>query len=312
MRRPDGAARLCGVTAVAVIGGAGNVTNRVLVAAWRSFGISAELLAPSEAYARLGPGDVALGRVDVSQTVDGVEPGLLDLLLLERRGVDVRNGAAALLTAHDKLRTAARLAEAGIAHPRTGLVRRPDDPLPVSPPLVVKPRFGSWGKDVVRCETETAARSALRELAQRSWFHRHGALVQEFLPSSRRDVRVVVAGRTVVGACMRVARPGEWRTNVTLGAERVSIAPDRAAQRLATSAVRALGLDLAGVDLLPLPTGRYVVIELNGAVDFDRDYSLAGRDVFADVARALDLHADDLDGSLAPRPGDEIEVAAGG
>jgi hypothetical protein len=76
--------------------------------------------------------------------------------------------------------------------------------------------------------------------------------------------------------------------------------------------VRALGLDLAGVDLLPLPTGRYVVIELNGAVDFDRDYSLAGRDVFADVARALDLHADDLDGSLAPRPGDEIEVAAGG
>jgi len=60
-------------------------------------------------------------------------------------------------------------------HPRTGWVRTAEEALPVPPPLVVKPRFGSWGKDVFRCGAEREARRLLRMLAGRRWFRRHGA-----------------------------------------------------------------------------------------------------------------------------------------
>jgi len=45
----------------------------------------------------------------------------------------------------------------------------------------------------------------------------------------------------------------------------------------------------SSVDLLPIDGDRYVVLELNGAVDFDERYSLDGRDVYAEAARALGL-----------------------
>jgi RimK family alpha-L-glutamate ligase len=272
---------------VAVIGSAQNRTTVRVVTEWQSLGLSAVLLQAREARALLSPDDVALGRIDVLPSVDGVEPGLLDLLLLERRGVPVLNPAFALLAAHDKLRTARLLAAAGIPHPATGVVRAPDDPLPVPPPLVVKPRFGSWGLDVHRCSTEQEARRCLRLLEGRSWFRRHGALVQELVPPRRRDLRVVVAGGRALGAVHRIAPPGEWRTNVALGGAVETAVPDGTAGDLAVAAAHALGCDLVAVDLLPLAGGGHVVVELNGAADFDERYVPPEGDVFRDAALAL-------------------------
>ena len=282
---------------VAVVGGRANETNERLVAEWRALGIPARLLSGAEARMRLDASGVAVGRIDVLPTVDGVEPGLVDLLLLERRGIPVRNRAFALLAVHDKLLTARRLAAAGILHPRAGWVRSPDDALPVPPPLVVKPRFGSWGKDVFRCTGEREARQLLRILAGRPWFRRHGALVQELVPSRGRDLRLLVAGERVVGAIERRAAPGDWRTNISLGGTRVPVDPEVEARELAVAAAAAVGGDLVGVDLLPLPAGGHVVIELNGAVDFDETYALPGRDVFRDSARALALEPAATDAS---------------
>jgi ribosomal protein S6--L-glutamate ligase len=286
---------------VAVIGRSANQTNLLLVDAWRALGLGAVLLTGREARGRLVRGDVALGRIDVTPAVDGVEPGLLDLLLLERSGLAVLNGAGALLAVHDKLRTARRLEAAGLPHPRTGVVRTPRDPLPVSPPLVLKPRFGSWGTDVHRCQTAREARRLLHELSERPWFRRHGALVQELVPGPRWDLRLVVARGEVVGAGLRTAAPGEWRTNFSLGGRRKGAVPDEPARALASRAARCLGADLVGVDLLPLPGAGYLVLELNGAVDFDELYAFPGRSVFGDAARALGLDGASRGRAVVPR-----------
>jgi [lysine-biosynthesis-protein LysW]--L-2-aminoadipate ligase len=213
----------------------------------------------------------------------------------------VRNPALALLAVHDKLLTAKRLAAAGIPHPRTGWVTSPDDEFPVSPPLVVQPRFGSWGTDVFRCADEQEARGLLHGLAGRGWFRRHGALVQELVPSMSRDLRVLVAAGEVIGGVERVAAPGEWRTNVSLGGSRLPVVPDRAAAELSVLTAATLGCHLVGVDLLEARPGGYVVLELNGAVDFDETYSLPGRDVFTDALRALALEAGPRRGHEAVR-----------
>ena len=63
-------------TALVAIVGSRQQTNIELVSAWRERGVPAILLSPWEAKALLGPGDVAIGRLDVLPTLDGIEGGL--------------------------------------------------------------------------------------------------------------------------------------------------------------------------------------------------------------------------------------------
>lgn len=271
---------------VAVLGSAKNETNRELVAAWRAQGIESALVDPLEA--RECDCDVFLARLDVVPTLAGVEPGLLELLRLERRGAAVRNRAASLLATHDKLCTAAVLSRAGLPHPRTRHLPATEDIVTPQAPVVLKPRFGSWGRDVHLCRTDSEVAEVMKELRSRPWYHRHGVLAQSVIPTPGFDLRLVVAGGRVVGAIERHPQPGEWRTNVSVGATRQPTTPDPEASALAVAAAEAVGADLVGVDLIPLPDGGYTVIELNGAVDFTQAYSLAG-DIYAAVAEALEL-----------------------
>ena len=228
---------------------------------------------------------VVLGRLDILPTLDGVEPGLLELLRLERRGVRVLNPAAALATAHDKLLTARLLARAGLPHPRTAHLR---------PAASCRARTAARRQAATRQlgrrrlplrRRATASKVCLEELRTRPWFRRRGVLVQELIPPVGHDLRLVVARGAVVGAVRRTSRAGEWRTNVSLGATRTPVVPPPAACALAIAAAAAARADLVGVDLLPVGDG-FAVIELNGAVEFNATYSLPGRDVFRDTAEA--------------------------
>jgi RimK family alpha-L-glutamate ligase len=244
------------------------------------------VLSPSQALARLGHGDVALGRLDVLPSLDAVEPGLWALDRLEARGVTVLNPRRALVAAHDKLTTAEMLFAARVPHPRTVHVAPWLGDPELEAPLVLKPRFGSWGSDVVRCDDQESVATALEAIRDRPWFEATGAIAQKLVQPQGYDLRLVVAGGTVVGAVRRVAAPGEWRTNVALGARREPVDPPSDARAIALAAAAAIGGDLVGVDLLPAGLGSWVVLEVNGAVDFNGTYSLAD-DVYAETRRAL-------------------------
>jgi RimK family alpha-L-glutamate ligase len=261
-------------------------TNWALLAAFAEFGHRARLVDSAEAL-RLGQCDVVLGRIDVLPTLDGIEPGLWHLARLERQGAQVLNGPEALFAAHDKLTTALFLGRAQVAQPMTAHLRDTSVPS-FPPPYVVKPRFGSWGRDVLLTRDEEELEAQLERLRARPWFRRHGALVQSLIEPTGRDLRVVVAGGRVIGTVERRALPGEWRTNVALGGVRIPVNPPLAAQALALRAVAALGIDLAGVDIATDEAGRMHVLEVNGAVDFTAEY---GPDVFTTAATALMQHA---------------------
>jgi RimK family alpha-L-glutamate ligase len=261
-------------------------TNQRLLEAARALGWDSGLLDPAARRSWLTDGDVALGRLDVLPTLDGPEPGLEALRSLEEKGVIVLNRAGALLGAHDKLVTAFRLGAHGLPHPRTAHVGGDADP-GFDFPVVVKPRFGSWGRHVRLCRSPSALRRCLRRLAREGWFRHQGALVQELIPLHGSDLRILVAAGEVVGAIERRAGPGEWRTNVELGGERRPVVPPPEASLLALTAAQAIGADLVGVDLLPDRDGSWTILELNGAVDFTAEYALDGTDVFQRVVATL-------------------------
>ena len=223
----------------------------------------------------------------MSEDLDGAEEGLWALERLLDGGIRVLNAPSALLAAHDKLLTARILRKAALPHPRTILVRHRHELPDVDFPAVLKPRFGSWGRDVLLCHDRRELERALEALGSRPWFRRTGALAQELIRPLGYDLRIVVARGRVVGASRRTSRQGEWRTNVALGASSVGTVPPPVALDLALEATRAAGLDLAGVDLLPTGPGGFCIIELNGAVDFGDHYSFAGRNVFSDTMAAL-------------------------
>jgi [lysine-biosynthesis-protein LysW]--L-2-aminoadipate ligase len=270
----------------AVVAHRRSATNEALVAAAQAWGLDSELLEPHAALTSLEAGDVALARLDVREGLDGIERGTGELERLVAGGVDVRNPPGSLIVAHDKLLTARTLRLAGLPHPHTTLIS-PTLPTAVPElPVVLKPRFGSWGRDVERCTTLGELEDALVRLQRKPWFREHGALAQELVEPRGWDMRLVVAGGQVVGAACRIARGGEWRTNAALGAQVVPVDPPPIARALALAAAEAARVDLVGVDLLPTPSGGFLVIELNGAVDFRPLYA-PNRNVYSDAVAAL-------------------------
>jgi RimK family alpha-L-glutamate ligase len=263
-----------------LVGSRFSATNELLRAALEATGTRTLVCSPDIAEERARVGDVVIGRLDVRPTFDGVQPGLGRLLQIRDRGIRVVNGADVLVATHDKLATALFLDAASIPQPRAVHVSDDDDSPAFEPPYVVKPRFGSWGRDVCLCESRAELRACLWHLRHRRWFSRHGALVQELIPPRGFDLRLIVSAGTIVGAVERIAAEGEWRTNIALGGSRRQATPTSEACDVAIRAAAAVGGDLVGIDLLPDEDG-WRVIEINGAVDFTDDYSLDGRDVFA-------------------------------
>lgn len=270
----------------AVVAQRSTETNEALARAAAALGLDSAVLPPRDALRFLEPGDVALGRLDVREGLDGIESGTRELERLADAGIDLLNPAGALVLAHDKLLTARALRRAGLPHPHSWLIA-PGQPSPAPElPLVLKPRFGSWGRDVMLCRTREELDDALARVASRGWFREHGALVQELVPPQGWDLRVLVAGGRVVGAARRIAAPGEWRTNVSLGGRVEPAAPPPLARVLALAAAAAIRADFVGVDLLPTSNG-YVIAELNGAVDIRPSYALDVEDVYGEAVLEL-------------------------
>lgn len=206
---------------------------------------------------------------------------------LERLGMPVLNPARAIERTVDKFLTSALLEDAGLRTPRTVVAERFDDAMAAFHAMgdvIVKPLFGSNGRGLVRVDDEEIAYRVFRALElERAVYY-----VQQALAHEGRDLRVFVLGGRVLAAMWRSA--DGWRTNIARGgrAEKAELPP--AYVELSLAAVRAVGADYAGVDLLPTAGGEVHVLEVNGIPGW-RGLQDATR---VDVAGALVEHLEGL------------------
>jgi ribosomal protein S6--L-glutamate ligase len=192
--------------------------------------------------------------------------GTAVLRQFEMMGVYPINESVAITRARDKLRSLQLLSRKGIGLPTTGFAHSVEDTndlirLVGGAPLVVKLTEGTQGKGIVLAETKKAAESVIDA------FHELDAnfLVQEFIKEAGgSDIRCFVIGEKVVAAMMRVAKEGEFRSNLHRGGSAHLIKLSKDERATAVRAAKTMGLNMAGVDILRSNRGP-LVMEVNSS-----------------------------------------------
>lgn len=199
---------------------------------------------------------------------------------LEFMGAAVVNGSAAVATARHKFQSLQALAAAGLPVPPTWQVNNPESLAAAAErlggwPLVVKDPGGRQGSGVVLAHRPEAAQGLMEAAGRRA-----GILAQRYLPvEGRRDFRVLVVDGRAAAAVEAFPPPGDFRANVHLGASLRPLDPPAGLSEMAVAAARALGLTVAGVDLILDASGRTWLIEVNYSPGFRGLESATGLDV---------------------------------
>ncbi len=210
-----------------------------------------------------------------------------------------------LVRSRDKLRSLQILSQAGVNIPKTAFAFHPSDTKNLikqlgGAPLIVKLLEGTQGLGVVLAETQKAAKSVIEAF----YGLEANILVQEFIEEARgADLRAFVVDGKVVAAMKRQGQEGDFRSNLHRGGHAEPITLSRSEKAMAIKAANALGLKIAGVDMLPSSRGP-LVIEVNSSPGLEG----IEKTTRVDVAGAIVQYIEDNIGNNAVKRKDKIGV----
>jgi ribosomal protein S6--L-glutamate ligase len=198
----------------------------------------------------------------------------------EMMGVYSLNESTSITRSRDKLRCLQILSRSGLGLPVTSyahstkmtekLIKMVGDA-----PCVIKLIEGTQGKGVILADTHKAAESVIDGFRQMKAHF----LVQEFIKESNGcDIRAFVIGGKVVASMMRKAKEGEFRSNLHRGGTAIQVEITEEESTAAVNAAKALGLNVAGVDLLRSSRGP-LVLEVNSSPGLQGIETCTGLDI---------------------------------
>lgn len=200
-------------------------------------------------------------RTMAAGTFEAITKRLGVLHALDRSGVRVVNAPRAIEACVDKSMTSFLVARAGLPTPDTWTMESFEAACALTQresergPLVLKPLFGAQGKGLrlIRAADDLPPP---QEMAGVYYLQRFESIEAEDF----RDFRHFVSGGRVVATMMR--RAPTWITNVKQGGMPVAVPRDAALEELALAAARAVGAEIAGVDVIVGRNGARV-LEVN-------------------------------------------------
>lgn len=215
-----------------------------------------------------------------------------DILLarkLELIGKKVINSSEALKTCDDKGLTAITASAAGIAMPTTlvapftyaNIGYNNFDFLEhvvakIDFPMVVKESHGSFGQQVYLARNYDELKSIVSSIAPKPM------IFQQYIECGNSDLRLQVIGDEVVAAVKRTSLNGDFRANATLGGKMTAYTPTKEECELAVRAAKAVGAEIAGVDILQ--GDKPYLCEVNANAHFKRLMDATGIDVAGKIA----------------------------
>ena len=275
-------------------------SNRRLLEAGEERGHRMEFLNVKQCYMRLDPqnpemhyrGGNVLERIDA--VIPRIRPsvtfyGCAITRQFESMGIRVLNAAEPIKRSRDKLLASQLFVRHGLSMPVTGFASSPLDTKDLikmvgGAPLILKLLEGAQGRGVVLAETQNAAESVINAMKSLN----ANLLVQEFIKEAGgKDLHCFVIGNKVVSAIERTAAVGDFRSNIHQGgsAQAVRIRPEE--RKLAVAATRALGLDVAGVDIIRSERGP-LLLEVNSSPGLEGIETATGKDLAGQMIQEVE------------------------
>ena len=245
-----------------------------------------EKKAPSIAYkdSKLEDFDAIIPRIGASVTFYGTAV----VRQFEMMKVFTVVESQALVRSRDKLRSLQILSRAGLGLPKTVFTNDTRNVEAIikevgGAPLIIKLLEGTQGLGVVLAENAKAAESVLEA------FHGLQArvIVQEFIKESKgADIRAFVVDGQVVGAMKRQAKEGEFRSNLHRGGSAEVIELTDEEETMAIKAAKAMGLGVAGVDMLQSARGP-LILEVNSSPGLEGIERATGLDIAGKIMKYI-------------------------
>jgi len=213
---------------------------------------------------------------------------------LEMQGVYSVSSSIAINRSRDKLRSMQLLAKAGVGIPKTVFSRNTADIEDLleqlgGMPVIIKLASGTHGNGVVLAETQKAAKSVLQAFYLTN-DDGTNILLQEFVKESAgTDIRAFVVGGRVVASMKRQSLDDDFRSNLHKGGEGTSIKLTEEERKMAIKAARAMGLNVAGVDMMRSERGP-LILEVNASPGFGIE-KVTGRDVASPIIEYVEMNA---------------------
>ena len=200
------------------------------------------------------------------------EYGISLLRHFEALGVLVINDASSIMAANDKWRTTQQLLLGGVPVPDTyyAIQQKPLRSLMAGidgERYVVKLTDGSHGSGVFLADSHSQVASLL-EMLYKGNGYRTDIVIQEFIAESAgTDIRAFVVGGKVIASMQRQSLDGDFRSNLSRGGIGKKVTLTVKEKKIALDASQALGLQVAGVDIVRSNRGS-LVIEVNASPGF--------------------------------------------
>ncbi|MFB3116250.1 MAG: RimK family alpha-L-glutamate ligase [Gammaproteobacteria bacterium] len=209
--------------------------------------------------------------VPLAVFVRGVPGGTLEQVIfrlnilhtLSEMGIVVYNNPRGIERTVDKAMTSFLLKQAGLPTPETWVCESNEKAEFIyrqecgqGKKLVIKPLFGSQGIGVHLLDSDTGL---IHDENFAGVYY-----LQSFIDCGDKDsfdIRVFVINGKAIAAMTR--RSKSWITNRAQGAQCEPLKLDGELHQLSEAAVKAVGIDYGGVDLIPDTNGRLQVIEVN-------------------------------------------------
>lgn len=214
----------------------------------------------------------------------------------------------AIVRSRNKLRSLQILSKAGVGIPKTVFANHPDNINELikqvgGPPVVIKLLEGTQGVGVVLAETKKSARSVVEAFNGL----KANVLIQEYIAEAQgADVRVFVVGEEIVCAMKRQSMEGEFRSNLHRGGSSQLIDLNEQERQTALAAAKALGVRVAGVDMLQSSRGP-LIMEVNSSPGLEGIEHTTHLDVASRIVRFIEDNIRKRNEG-SPEEGDKIEV----
>lgn len=184
----------------------------------------------------------------------------------EQMGVPTLNNAISILNSRDKFRSLQFLAANNINIPTTYFSNdlfyaRHIVKHKLGYPFIIKVLEGTQGLGVYLVKDETNSEEILSHFIEK----KIKIILQEYIEEfSGKDLRVFVVGDKIVASMMRIAAGDDFRSNLHRGGRGEKVELSEEERKMALDSVKALDLQVAGVDILRGKKGP-MVIEVNSS-----------------------------------------------